>query len=121
MTNSYSFKDVEKMLISHPKFSLIKGTYLLSQNTNLQPFTCSEKEFHQFIKEILEAVLSLSSVNASDAPKEWAPLPEADKEQLLQHFQEATNVYQELLKVDPHIVVITKIKDAGRSITWNKV
>lgn len=123
--NTYSKNEVEKMILSHPLFGEVKGTYLLFQNTNFsdtkeQNFSCTEREFQNFVTEILRSVLALSSVPASLAPHEWAPLPGFAKEEIRNRFQEAANIYKEILQEDPHIVVIKKTQDKGRSVSWNR-
>jgi hypothetical protein len=123
--NHYSRKDVEKMILSHPLYCDVVGSYVLSQNTTFatsssKKFICSEDEFQNFVAEILKSILLLKSVKAHAAPQEWAPLPGVEKAEVLRRFQEATNLYKELLQEDPHIVAITKVSDKGRSVTWKE-
>jgi len=120
----FSKEDVEKALSSHQKYDHVQGCYLLSCNTSSfdheEKFFCTENQFQNFINEIIDSTLSLSFVPAKKSLKEWAALPGEDREKLIRTAQEGAHVYKDFLQDQKDIVVITKVKDDGRSITWLK-
>ncbi len=116
--NEFSLLNIENRLKNRPRFSQVKGTYTLFLNIPSKSFACSEEDLESCITNILEALVVLSSVKAQNAPLEWAPLPNKDKEFFMNKFQSEPHLYLEFLHSDPSLIRIKKNSDDGRSIFW---
>ncbi len=122
---TFTIQDIEDHLKQHPDFEKVSGTYILSMNPlHLSvskdgiEFQITDSDFEIFIQQIIEAILELSPVKAASAPKEWAPIPGIDREAVLKRYQETPEIYLELIRDDPNIILIHKINDEGKDISW---
>lgn len=120
---NYTIAELEIKLKEHPLFNKLSGNFILMMNSidlqnKLPSFNCDQEELSLFLDQIMEATVALSRIPASEAPKEWAPLPGISKKAILERYLEHPSLYLELLRDDPNIVIIKKISDMGTSIIW---
>lgn len=119
---NFSNKEIEELIYNHPGFEKIKGTYVFSTNTssNSYLFHSTQQDILIFIENIIEALMILSPVIATNAPLEWAPLPGVNKDDILKKFQAEPHLYLEFLQSDVSLLVIKKISDEGKIIYWEQ-
>lgn len=117
----FTLDDIRSHLHEHPNYEKISGTYVLSMGSLTKDevqFHVTDHAFQIFIEQIIHAIVELSSVKASTAPIEWAAAPGKDREAILRRYQETPEVYAELLRENPNIVLIHKTSDEGKEVSW---
>ena len=121
----YKPEDVEESLNNHPEFDRVCGTYILSINSvTLGPdkgihFHCSKESFDNFISQLVEGLISFSFISSEKIPISWVPFPGISREQLLTHYPPEAELELKLIASDPNIILIKKVADTGRQLTWD--
>lgn len=121
----FTSKDIIEKIALHPDFTQVHGTYLLFTNSvPLLPvsegvhFFCTQEDFDDFLNDLSQLLITLSSVSANDVPVGWVPFPGTSRGKVLSHYKDSKERDLDLISSDPNIVLVKKISDSDTRLLW---